>query len=134
MAQPAPRRSGCLKLLARGLLLLVALILGVLGWDVVQLRRLRPPDDRTFEGFLRNDRQGSLLIDHSGDRLYWIAPAARTVVRVAEPPVYEFDRSGRLVNWTPGTGDQKGMISDTPVQRRGAPATVEEARAWLRPK
>jgi hypothetical protein len=120
------------KFLLRALLVLVAVALSVLAWDVWQLRRLRPPEDPTFEGFLRDGRVGSLLLDSSGQRLYWMT-SARTVVQYSEPVVYEFGRSGALLNWTPGTGDFKGMILDAPVQRRGTPATVNEARAWLRP-
>jgi hypothetical protein len=127
---PAPRRPGCLKLVVRGILLLVALGLGALAWDVWQLRGLQPPDDRSFEGFVRAGRQGSLRIDREGGRLYWTAPPARTVVRFSEPPVYEFDRSGQLVNWTPGP--EKGMIQDVPVRVRGAAATTDDARTWMR--
>lgn len=129
MADRAPRRS----LLFRGFLVLVALVLGVLGWDVWQLRSLRPPEDRTFEGFLRDGRRGEILIDSAGGRLYWVSAFPRTVIRYSQPPVYEFDRSGKLVNWTPGTDDLKGMFLDVPVRRAGRPATEAEARAWLRP-
>ena len=132
MVAPAPRRTGCLRLLFRGFLILVALGLGALAWDVWQLRGLQPPDDRTFEGFVRAGRPGFLRIDREGDRLYWIVPPAKTIVRFSEPPVYEFNRAGRLVNWTPGP--EKGMILDTPIRSRGASATVEEARSWLRPR
>lgn len=119
------------KFLVRGFLTLVAVLLAVLGWDVWQLRALRPPQDPTFEGFLRAGRRGSLQIDPAGQRLYWAAKAS-TVVPYPEPVVYEFGRSGALLNWTPGTDDFKGMILDAPVRRSGKPATVEEARAWLR--
>ena len=130
MNSPAPRRGGCLRLLFRGALILVALFLGGLGWDVWQLRSLRPPQDSSFEGFLSDGRKGALMIDAAADRLYWVAPPARTIVRSSEPPVYEFNRAGALVNWTPG--NEKGMILDAPIRRRGTPATVDEARAWLR--
>jgi len=113
------------------LLVLAAVALGALAWDVVQLRRLRPPDDRTFEGFVRDGRRGSLLIDRGADRLYWTAPPHRTIARYSDH-VYEFDRSGQLVNWTPGADELKGMILDRPVRRSGQPATVDEARAWMR--
>lgn len=130
MISPAPRRAGCLRLLFRGALVLVALFLGGLAWDVRQLRALRPPQDSSFDGFVRDGRKGTLTIDSSGERLYWVAPWAKTIARSSEPPVYEFDRRGALVNWTPG--DEKGMILDAPIRRRGTPATVDEARAWLR--
>ena len=132
MVAPAPRRPGCLRRLFRGLLVLLALGLGALAWDVWQLRGLRPPDDRSFEGFVRAGRQGTFRVDREGGRVYWIAPPARTVVRFSEPPAYEFDRTGILVNWTPGP--EKGMILDTPVRVRGTPATLDEARTWLGPK
>ncbi len=102
----------------------------MLAWDVGQLRGLRPPDDRSFEGFVRAGRAGTFRIDRDGGRVYWIAPPARTVVRFSEPPAYEFDRTGRLLNWTPGP--EKGMILDTPVHVHGTSATLDEARAWLR--
>ena len=115
-------------------LLVVLLILGGgLTWDVLQLRALRPPEDRTFEGFLRAGRNGSLQLDPAGGRLYWIAPPRRTFVKYSDH-VYEFDRSGRLVNWTPGAEEQKGMILDQPVRRSGKPATMDDARAWMRPR
>lgn len=133
MTAVVPRRPGFLRLLFRAGLLLVALALGGLAWDVWQLRGLQPPEDRTFEGFLRSGRQGSFLIDTPGDRLYWVAPPTKTLVRSPEPPVYAFNRAGLLVDWTPGTADQKGMMSDTPVRRRGAPAGLADARAWFRP-
>ncbi len=132
MVAPAARRPGCLRRLFRGFLILLALGLGVLAWDVWQLRGLRPPDERTFEGFVRAGRQGTLHLDREGGRLYWIAPPARTVVRFSDPPTYVFDRSGRLIEWTPGP--EKGMLQSTPVRARGTPATVEEARAWLGPR
>jgi hypothetical protein len=128
----APRRSGLLRLFIRGGLFLAALLLGALAWDVWQLRAMKPPPDRSFEGFVREGRQGSLLIDTAGERLYWIAPRPGMIVRNPAPPVYEFDRSGQLLNWTPGT--EKGMILDVPVRRRGAPAGMDQARAWLRSK
>jgi hypothetical protein len=112
-------------------LLVIAAVAGALLWDVCQLRALRPPDDRTFEGFVRDGREGTLLIDRSRDRLYWTAPPRRTIVRYADH-VYEFDRSGGLVNWTPGDNALKGMILDRPVVRGGTSATVDEARAWMR--
>jgi len=115
------------------LLFLIVAAAGVLIWDVLQLRALRPPDDRTFDGFLRAGREGALLLDAAADRLYWTAPPRKTVVRYSDH-VYEFDRSGRLINWTPGAGEQKGMILDLPVRKSGKPATVEEARAWMRRK
>ena len=108
---------------------MVALALGALAWDVWQLRRLQPPEDRTFEGFVRAGRPGSILIDAPHRRLYWVT-AMRTIVPYAEPAVYEFDRSGALLNWSPGTSE--GMILDEPVRRSGKSATLEEARAWLR--
>lgn len=130
MAVPA-RRPGCGRLLVRGLLILLALALGVLAWDVWQLRALQPPENRTFQGFVMDGRPGSLRIDRDRGRLYWIAPRARTVVRFPEPPAYEFDRSGRLVNWTPGT--PKGMLHDDPVHVRGDAVTVAEAAGWIQP-
>lgn len=127
------QRPGCFKLSAWGLLVLFLVVFGGLAWDVWQLRALRPPGDRTFDGFIRAGREGTLLIDSAGDRLYWSA-RQKTIARYSEPVVYEFGRSGALLNWTPGTDDLKGMLLDAPVRRRGAPASVEEARAWLRPK
>lgn len=118
-----------MKILFRAFLVLVALVLGALAWDVWQLRRLQPPDDRTFEGFVRAGRQGSLLIDAPGRRLYWMT-STRTIVPYSEPATYEFDRSGALVNWSPGTSE--GMLLNVPVRRNGKPATFDEARAWLR--
>lgn len=131
MSHDGPRRPGCFRLVFRLLLILVAAVLGILAWDVWQLRTLRPPEDRTFGGFVRDGREGSFLIDEDVGRLYWIAPSPPTVVPYPQPPVYAFDRAGRLVDWTPGTGDLKGMMQDRPVRRRGTPATREEARAWL---
>ncbi|MBI3857404.1 MAG: hypothetical protein HY293_17085 [Planctomycetes bacterium] len=131
MDHPAPRRPGCLRILVRGALILFAAGLGVLAWDVWQLQALRPPADCTFEGFLRSGREGSILIDAAGDRLYWTARPAKTLIRYTDH-VYEFNRAGLLVNWTPGTGDGKGMLADAPVRKRGAPATLEQARAWMR--
>jgi hypothetical protein len=115
-------------------LLLVVLVLGGgLTWDVLQLRALRPPEDRTFEGFVRAGRLGLLELDPAGGRLYWTAPPRRTFVKYSDH-VYEFDRSGRLVNWTPSAEEQKGMILDQPVRKSGTPATLEAARAWMRPR
>ncbi len=128
---PRPRRAGCLRILFRAFLLVVALALGALAWDVWQLRALRPPEDRSFEGFVRSGRKGTFLIDEAAGRLYWVAPPTPTVVPCHEPPVYEFDRSGALVDWTPGTADRKGMILERPVTRSGSPATLVEARRWL---
>jgi hypothetical protein len=129
MSQAGGGKTGCVGKVFRGVLLLVALVLGALAWDVWQIRALRPPEDRTFEGFVRSGRQGVLMID--GDRLYSIAPHPKTVLPYPDPPVYEFNRSGELVNWTPGTREQKGMISETPVRPNGALASLEQVRAWL---
>jgi hypothetical protein len=118
------------------LLLLVALLLGLLAWDVWELRALRPPppEDASFEGFLKAGRRPtSLTLDVAGERLYWTALSARTVAPYSNTPVYEFDRSGRLLNWVPSGDFGKGMMADVPVRKRGSAATVEEARAWLRP-
>lgn len=122
-----------MKRLFVALLVVILATLGALGWDVLQLRALRPPEDRTFDGFVREGRQGALLLDGPGDRLYWTAPPRRTFVKYSDH-VYEFDRSGRLINWTPGPDGQMGMILDRPVRRNGTPATREEARAWFRRK
>ena len=104
-----------MKWLFRGFLILVALLLGVLAWDVWQIHGLRPPDDSSFEGFIRCGRSGSWLVDDAGKRIYLISAPAKTIVRFADPPVYEFDPQGLLLNWTPGTGDFKGMMLDAPV-------------------
>lgn len=113
------------------LLLVVLLVGGGLTWDVLQLRALRPPEDRTFEGFIRAGRVGLLELDPAAGRLYWTAPPRRTFVKYSDH-VYEFDRSGRLVNWTPGAEEQKGMMLDQPVRKSGTPATLEAVRAWMR--
>ena len=122
-----------MKRLAVALLIVILAVLAALAWDVAQLRALRPPDDRTFDGFVRDGRQGTLFLDAAADRLYWTAPPRRTFVKYSDH-LYEFDRTGQLVNWTPGADEQKGMILDRPVRRSGRPATVEEARAWLKRK
>jgi hypothetical protein len=121
-----------LRLLFRACLVAVVLVVGAIAWDVWQLRSLRPPDDRSFEGFVRAGRQGVLVLDKEGERLYWVAPLVRTIVPRSQPPAYEFDRSGRLLNWAPGGVSNTGMLLETPVQPRGVPATTQEARAWLR--
>lgn len=122
-----------LKGLLKIVLALIVLGLGLLAWDVWQLRGLRPPADRTFEGFLRAGRTPkSLRMDPVVGRLYWLHGAAPTLVPYSQPVVYAFDRRGDLVDWTPGTGDFKGMISGAPVVRAGPELTLEEARAWLR--
>jgi hypothetical protein len=128
--QAPPRRAGPLRILVRLFLGLAAAALGVLAWDVWQLRTLRPPLDNTFEGFVRAGRNGGLKLDAAGRRIYWVAPAPRTVVKYTEPPVYEFAPSGELLNWDPGNGE--GMMNRTAVRPRGAPATLDEARAWMR--
>jgi hypothetical protein len=120
------------KLLVRTFLVVALAVFAVLAWDVWKLKGLRPPADPTFEGFLKAGRRGSLLIDSPGRRLYWVAGPPGTVMPYPEPVVYEFGSSGSLLNWTPGTGDFKGMMLDAPVRRKGTPATVDEARAWLR--
>jgi len=122
-----------MKRLAVVLLIVVLAVLGALMWDVVQLRALRPPEDRTFEGFVRDGRQGTLLLDAARDRLFWTAPPRKTFVKYSDH-VYEFDRAGQLVNWTPGPDGEKGMILDVPVVRGGKSATLEEARGWIRRK
>jgi hypothetical protein len=128
-------RPGCLNLLFRAFLVLVALVLGVLAWDTWQLRTLRPPADATFDGFLNAGRSPLRLhLDTAADRLYWVAPPVKTVAPYSEWPLYEFDRSGRLVNWTPDFGNFKGMMQDTKMDLRGMPASMDEARAWLRKK
>jgi len=114
-------------------LALVVLGLGVLAWDVWQLRTLRPPAERTFEGFLRAGRAPrGLRIDPVVARLYWIHGPAPTLVRYSRPVVYAFNPKGDLVDWTPGTDDFKGMISGAPVVQAGPDVTLEQARAWLR--
>jgi hypothetical protein len=118
--------------LLRAVLLLLALGLGVLAWDVYQVRALRPPADRSFEGFLKAGRTpAGLRIDDLGARIYWIADPARTLLRYPQPPVYAFDRGGALVDWTPGTSDFAGMISGAPVIRAGREATLDHVRAWF---
>jgi hypothetical protein len=121
------------KIVARTFLVLALAAFAALAWDVWQLKALRPPADPTFDGFLRAGRKGSLLIDAAGGRLYWVAGPPKTLMPYPEPVVYEFGPAGTLLNWTPGTGDFKGMMLDAPVRRKGTAATVEEARAWLRP-
>ena len=122
-----------LKGILKGVLTLVVLGLGVLAWDVWQLRSLRPPAERTFEGFLRAGRtfQG-LRIDPTVARLYWIHGPAPTLFPYSQPVVYAFNPKGNLVDWTPGTENFKGMISGAPVVQAGPGVTLEQARAWLR--
>lgn len=122
-----------MRIFVRVLLVVTLAAFGALAWDVWQLQGLRPPADPTFEGFLRAGRRGSMLIDAAGQRLYWVAGPPRTAMPYPEPVVYEFGQTGVLLNWTPGTGDFKGMMLDAPVRRKGAPVGVEEARGWLRP-
>ena len=112
----------------KAVLVLIVAVLGALAWDVWQLRSLRPPPDRSFEGFVRAGRAStSLLIDEG--RLYWIAPRPRTIVPHAEPPVYAFDRRGALVDWTPG--GEPGMLSGAPLRPKGRKATLDQARQVL---
>ena len=133
---PKPR-PGCFRQLIRAAVWLFVLgIVGVIGisaWDALQLRKLRPPFEQTFEGFVRDGRKGSFLIDAAVERLYW-STWQGTLTVYSEPVVYEFDRSGKLLNWTPGTDNFEGMMLRRPVRRRGEPATMEEARAWMRPR
>ena len=121
-----------MRIFVRSLLVVALAAFGVLAWDVWRLQGLRPPADSTFEGFHRAGRRGSMMIDAPGQRLYWVAGPPGTVMPYPEPVVYEFGQTGSLLNWTPGTGDFKGMLLDAPVRRKGTPATVEEARAWIR--
>jgi len=121
-----------MRIVVRTFLVLALAAFAALAWDVWQLKTLRPPADPTFDGFLRAGRQGSLMIDAAGGRLYWVAGRPKTLMPYPEPVVYEFGPTGTLLNWTPGTGDFKGMMLEQPVRRKGAAATVEEARAWLR--
>jgi hypothetical protein len=122
-----------LKGLLKVLLALIVLALGVVGWDVWKLRGLRPPPDRTFEGFLRAGRAPQRLrMDPVVGRLYWIHGPAPTLVPYSRPVVYAFNPKGELVDWTPGTDDFKGMISGAPVVQAGPDVTLEQARAWLR--
>ena len=123
-----------MKHFLRAIFVLVVLALAALGWDVWQVRALQPPSDRSFEGFVIAGRQGSFLIDAPGERLYWVAPPPKTLMSYPEPPVYEFNRSGELMNWTPGTEDHRGMLGSVPVLRQGVPAGLNEVRAWLRPR
>jgi hypothetical protein len=122
-----------MKVLLKAVLVLVVAGLGVLAWDVWQLRGLRTPADETFEGFLRAGRTPrDLRLDDVGARLYWVHGPAPTLVPYPQPVVYAFDLRGGLVDWTPGTEDFKGMRSGAPVIRAGREATLAQARAWLR--
>jgi hypothetical protein len=124
---PDGRRSW----IARTLLLAVVALLAGLAWDVHQLRSLRPPDDRSLDGFLAAGRRPSALhLDDVTERLAWTAPFPPTILPHADPPVYLFDRAGCLVDWTPG--GEPGMFSGAPIPRRGREATLEQARAWLK--
>lgn len=131
MSLRSGRMAGMRKVV-KLLFVLLALGLGVLAWDVYQLRALQPPADRTFEGFARAGKAATLLrIDDAGGRLYWLTlPPKRVLVRDTAPPVYAFDREGALVDWTPG--GEPGMISGSPLYSRGRDATLETARAWLK--
>ena len=123
---------GGMRKFVKVLFVLLALGLGVLAWDVYQLRSFQPPPDRSFEGLTRAGRASTgFRIDDAGGRLYWIAPPPkRVLVRDAEPAVYAFDRKGALVDWTPG--GEPGMISGSPLRSRGREATLDQARAWLK--
>jgi hypothetical protein len=120
------------KVLIRGALVVALAVFADLAWDVWTHKRLRPPAGQTFDGFVREGRKGTLLIDSAGQRLYWVAGPPGTVMPYPEPVVYEFGPSGALLNWTPGTHDFRGMMLDAPVRSKGKPATLDEARAWLR--
>ena len=124
-------RMAAMRKCVKALFVLLALGLGVLAWDVYQLRSLRPPPDRTFDGLTRAGRAAtSFRIDDAGGRLYWIAPSPkRVLVRDVEPALYVFDRQGALLDWTPG--GEPGMMSGSPLRSRGRQATRDEARAWL---
>lgn len=111
---------------------LIVAFLGVTTWDAWKLRQLRPPEDQSFEGFLRAGRKSHFfLINGEKERLYWVT-WQNTIVPYSEPVVYEFDRSGKLLNWTPGTDNFEGMMVRQPVRKGGAMATIDEARAWIR--
>jgi hypothetical protein len=133
VAQPASPRPGPFRILIRIFLLLAAVAMGILAWDVWQLRLLRPPVDDRFEAFVAAGRTGSLSLDAPNERLYWSAPPVRTVMRYSGQPLFVFDRAGNLVNWTPG-GNVKGMKIDVPLSVRGIPVTLEDARAWMAEK
>ena len=122
-------RMATVRRLVKIAFVLLAAALGAVAWDVWQIRSLRPPPDRSFEGFTRAGRAStSFRIDEAGGRLYWIAPRPRTIVPHAEPPVYAFDRRGALVDWTPG--GEPGMLSGAALRPRGREATPEQARVW----
>jgi hypothetical protein len=111
---------------------LVVAFLGVMAWDAWKLRELRPPEDQSFEGFMRSGRKSHyFLIDREKNRLYWVT-WQNTIAPYSEPVVYEFECSGRLLNWTPGTSNFEGMMVQRPVLKSGVMATIDEARAWLR--
>lgn len=110
---------------------MIALGLGAIAWDVWQIRSLRPPADRSFEGFRRAGREAKVVfIDDARGQLKWIGAPARTIVPAAAPPVYVFDRRGALLDWSPG--EEPGVLSGQAIHRGGRVVSIEQAWAWLR--
>lgn len=47
------------------------------------------------------------------------------------PPVYVFDRSGTLVDWTPDAGDDEGFKSRWPGFASGRAVAQDEVTHWM---
>ena len=97
--------------------ILILLGLAAIGWfslAAVEARRLRPPTSaRTLPSFLSvMPRPERFEIHVAGDRRYLLVvgrlPALLTLP--SGPPVYVFDTSGKLLDWTADSGDDPRFV------------------------
>lgn len=129
-------QSGLLRAARRhlSLSLLIAMAALFLGHEYAANRRITPPNMgcRLSELAEKIPPPARLLLlsHHEPIRLVWIGTVPPLTVR-SGPPCYAFDERGRLIDWSPETGEggQLDKLVAASVHQ-GQPISLAEALSW----
>lgn len=104
---------------------------------VVRAIRVRPPQEGKLTAFAAQvpppthikvvDHEGERYLVWEGGKLFWDMLAVSS-----GPPVYVFDESGQLLDWTDDSGDNHRL--DPIITKPGVSIDLEEALQFSSPK
>jgi hypothetical protein len=112
------------------ILVLVLLFAAYVAVEVICQCRAKPPATvQTLDDYLKwQTKHRRIELQQSGGQEFVVMQGPNAGFVTSGPPVYVFDASGRLIDWTTDCGDDPRFQQKWFVGRQAREVSVEEAR------